>query len=236
MLPYELTKDTPYLALSGELWSVFYEYFNRNWPCYKGFLLLLADVAKQSRFLAPQPKQVRVINFLCCFLNAFVPIDWLTIILYKKPKALSQYFFIPILNDVIIAFFWAWNSTLHSNQIICSKKEKLILMKRPETNLNESFGGWGQNISGQISQHNCCWCIGSLCRQGISSHGTDHIKHTWSYISLTFVLKAQWIRHKTLYRPGESWDDTLSYHCVLNLCVYLYIGFNVSIKSLFTIW
>ena len=33
MLPFELTKDTPYLALSGELWS------NRNWPCYKGFLL-----------------------------------------------------------------------------------------------------------------------------------------------------------------------------------------------------
>ena len=30
MLPFELTKDTPYLALSGELWSVFYEYFNRN--------------------------------------------------------------------------------------------------------------------------------------------------------------------------------------------------------------
>ena len=39
MLPFELTKDTPYLALSGELWSVFYEYFNRNRPCYKGFLL-----------------------------------------------------------------------------------------------------------------------------------------------------------------------------------------------------
>ena len=38
-LPFELTKDTPYLALSGELWSVFYEYFNRNWSCYKGFLL-----------------------------------------------------------------------------------------------------------------------------------------------------------------------------------------------------
>ena len=41
MLPFELKKDTPYLALSGELWSVFYEYFNRNWPCYKGFLLYL---------------------------------------------------------------------------------------------------------------------------------------------------------------------------------------------------
>ena len=39
MLPFELTKDTPYLALSGELWSVFYEYFNSNWSCYKGFLL-----------------------------------------------------------------------------------------------------------------------------------------------------------------------------------------------------
>ena len=39
MLPFELTKDTPYLALSGELWSVFYEYFNRNWSCYKEFLL-----------------------------------------------------------------------------------------------------------------------------------------------------------------------------------------------------
>ena len=42
MLPFELTKDTPYLALSGELWSVFYEYFNRNWSCYKGFLLYCA--------------------------------------------------------------------------------------------------------------------------------------------------------------------------------------------------
>ena len=41
MLPFELTKDTPYLALSGELWSVFYEYFNRNWSCYKGFLLYM---------------------------------------------------------------------------------------------------------------------------------------------------------------------------------------------------
>ena len=30
-MPFELTKDTQYLALSGKLWSVFYEYFNRNW-------------------------------------------------------------------------------------------------------------------------------------------------------------------------------------------------------------
>ena len=39
MLPFALTKDTPYLALSGELWSAFYDYFNRYWSCYKGFLL-----------------------------------------------------------------------------------------------------------------------------------------------------------------------------------------------------
>ena len=45
MLPFELTKDTPYLALSGELWSVFYEYFNRNWSCYKGFLLYWANIS-----------------------------------------------------------------------------------------------------------------------------------------------------------------------------------------------
>ena len=44
MLPFELTKDTPYLALSGELWSVFYEYFNRNWSCYKGFLLYWCNI------------------------------------------------------------------------------------------------------------------------------------------------------------------------------------------------
>ena len=43
MLPFELTKDTPYLALSGELWSVFYEYLNRNWSCYKGFLLYVVS-------------------------------------------------------------------------------------------------------------------------------------------------------------------------------------------------
>ena len=32
-------KSAHYVALSGELWSVSYEYFNRNWSCYKGFLL-----------------------------------------------------------------------------------------------------------------------------------------------------------------------------------------------------
>ena len=49
MLPFELTKDTPYLALSGELWSVFYEYFNRNWPCYKRFLLYIDVLVQEKR-------------------------------------------------------------------------------------------------------------------------------------------------------------------------------------------
>ena len=52
MLPFELTKDTPYLALSGELWSVFYEYFTEIDRVIKGFyctmlikeLLALASV------------------------------------------------------------------------------------------------------------------------------------------------------------------------------------------------
>ena len=51
MLPFELTKDTPYLALSGELWSVFYEYINRNWPCYKGFLLYIVRPKKYAHDL-----------------------------------------------------------------------------------------------------------------------------------------------------------------------------------------
>ena len=30
----ESTKDTPYLALTGELWGVLWEYFEKNWLCY----------------------------------------------------------------------------------------------------------------------------------------------------------------------------------------------------------
>ena len=52
MLPFELTKHTPYLALSGELWSVFYEYFNRKWSCYKGFLLYQLDLDYKRKMRA----------------------------------------------------------------------------------------------------------------------------------------------------------------------------------------
>ena len=57
MLPFELTKDTPYLALSGELWSVFYEYFNRNWSCYKGFLLYVYATKLFSESMSPYSLQ-----------------------------------------------------------------------------------------------------------------------------------------------------------------------------------
>ena len=41
MLPFELTKDTQYLALSVELWSVFYEYFTEIDRVIKGFYCIL---------------------------------------------------------------------------------------------------------------------------------------------------------------------------------------------------
>ena len=46
-------KDTPYLALSGELWGVFCEYFWENWPHYNGttqynFMLPKINSAQQG--------------------------------------------------------------------------------------------------------------------------------------------------------------------------------------------
>ena len=35
------TKDTPYLALTGELWGVFCEDLGENWPRYKGTALCM---------------------------------------------------------------------------------------------------------------------------------------------------------------------------------------------------
>ena len=53
------TKDTPYLALTGELWSVFYEYLWENWPCYNGTALCYSHraahlpVCSLRKFLHP---------------------------------------------------------------------------------------------------------------------------------------------------------------------------------------
>ena len=31
---FKLTRDSPYLTLTGELWAVYCEYFGENWPSY----------------------------------------------------------------------------------------------------------------------------------------------------------------------------------------------------------
>ena len=36
---FKLKTDTPYLALTGELWGVCYENFEENWPRYNGTAL-----------------------------------------------------------------------------------------------------------------------------------------------------------------------------------------------------
>ena len=36
---FKFTRDNPYLARTGELWSVFCEYFGGNWPRYNGTAL-----------------------------------------------------------------------------------------------------------------------------------------------------------------------------------------------------
>ena len=38
---FAFTKDTPYLALTGELWGVFCEDFEENWSRYNGTILYL---------------------------------------------------------------------------------------------------------------------------------------------------------------------------------------------------
>ena len=70
MLPLELTKDTPYLALSGELWSAFYEYYNRNLSCYKGFLLYLIALPSLTPEGIVTTEIYRVIKgFYCTWLH-----------------------------------------------------------------------------------------------------------------------------------------------------------------------
>ena len=41
---FEPTKDTPYLALTGELWGVFCENFGKNWPRYNGTALHIVAI------------------------------------------------------------------------------------------------------------------------------------------------------------------------------------------------
>ena len=75
MLPFKLIKDTPYLALSGELWSVFNEYFNINWSCYRGFLLYIYI------YIHISPHYVVVLSNLMTICGHFDPmkVNWFRI-------------------------------------------------------------------------------------------------------------------------------------------------------------
>ena len=59
MLPFELTKDTPYLALSGELWSVFYEYFTEIDRVVKGFYCIQMHCNKLNVVSGLDCKQIQ---------------------------------------------------------------------------------------------------------------------------------------------------------------------------------
>ena len=56
---HELTKDTSYLALTGEQWGVFYEFFGKKIPRYIG-----------STMQSNATKMVQ----LCCIINAIKPL------------------------------------------------------------------------------------------------------------------------------------------------------------------
>ena len=45
-----LTTDTPYLALTGELWGVYYENFEENWPRYNGTVLYQVNLNHMNFF------------------------------------------------------------------------------------------------------------------------------------------------------------------------------------------
>ena len=47
----ELTKETPYLALTGEIWGVYYDTFRENWPRYNGIVLYIYFTGSSVLFL-----------------------------------------------------------------------------------------------------------------------------------------------------------------------------------------
>ena len=46
---FEYTKDTTYLAITGELWGVFCEDFGENWPRYNGTVLYIEYVNESGQ-------------------------------------------------------------------------------------------------------------------------------------------------------------------------------------------
>ena len=59
-----ITTDTPYLALTGELWGVYCEDFGHNWTRYDGTALYVIRVATKSAILADQVICIDISNGL----------------------------------------------------------------------------------------------------------------------------------------------------------------------------
>ena len=51
------TKDTTYLALTGELWDVFCEYFWENWPRYNSTTLYFQAKTVDNSGITPNDKR-----------------------------------------------------------------------------------------------------------------------------------------------------------------------------------
>ena len=47
----QLTKDTPYLALTGELWGVYCDNLEENWPLYNGTVLTYPCRKRNTAYL-----------------------------------------------------------------------------------------------------------------------------------------------------------------------------------------
>ena len=63
---FKLTTDTPYHALMGELWGVYYENFEENWLCYNNTTLYVT-----MQFMGHNNELW--LNYLCWCLTL---IDW----------------------------------------------------------------------------------------------------------------------------------------------------------------
>ena len=67
----ESTKDTPYLALTGELWCIFCENFGENWLRYNGTALFFPDLFRQVIILL---SIIFTISFLCAETLECIPL------------------------------------------------------------------------------------------------------------------------------------------------------------------
>ena len=48
---FQITTDTPYSVLMGELWGVYSEDLEDNWPCYNGTTLHLFFKSSWSQYI-----------------------------------------------------------------------------------------------------------------------------------------------------------------------------------------